>query len=208
MQKTDVRFLLCFIVSLCVVSTYETALPLSAEKMLLRDHPSSRPANLTVPHTKVRSVVPSRSNGRKENESDVIRKTLTAGFVKNALANKDGRQRSRSQSFLPLSLASSSASLPQTKSTCDSLPYRVTVRHVVSNVIQCERKVMVKMCMGYCSSYMQPAGRRASSRCSCCRGKTIHVDVSLHCGAAGRVIKKVPSVPVCHCRPCALVNLH
>ena len=88
--------------------------------------------------------------------------------------------------------------------SCQSVPYRTTVRHAVSSTVTCSRRYVVNMCLGYCKSYMAPSGRKAKVNCFCCRGKTVRIKVPLHCGDY-RVIKQVPTVDKCDCRPCSLV---
>ena len=193
MQQTLMITTVVFVVSVLVGMDK----PVSAQfidKYQLADHPNSQQANLTEKHGQV-------SKGTAPHK-----KTKTSSLGKpydkaRGLPSGNGT----SIAPKPTTVISSRQSLSRTfitNGSCIIAPYKMTIRHAVSSTVTCSRRYEVKMCLGYCKSYTVPHGRQARVKCFCCKGKTVLVNVPLNCDGH-RVIKQVPTVEKCQCRPCS-----
>jgi hypothetical protein len=156
-------------------------------KFRLSDHHSSRKANLTAKDGDITKDLIPYNNTNTKNSG------LVTKYPK-AIPLPSGDESSSQQKPKP------TTSL--TNGTCIAAPFRITVQHSFSETEICARKFRVNMCLGYCRSYTVPHEDRVKPRCFCCKGKTRHVDVTLNCGGR-QVIKKVPTVDECRCRPCS-----
>lgn len=208
MQKTMLAVLrVRFILSVLFLCTCKAASSSSIDRSRLADHPTARKAKLISRHSKTDNDVSPQTSLDRTVGSSMVRKNSSMAAVGTELQHghsasvKPNRQTVRSRPVMSQTVRESRRLMA---GNCEATSRRMTIRHAISSTVSCQRTYVVKMCKGYCESYMAPIGRRATVHCSCCRGQIVLEAVSLLCGDAGLIVKKVPAVQGCTCRPCAL----
>ena len=172
--------------------------PISASfigKYQLADHPDSQRASLTDKNVEV-------SKGTMTHNRNGMSDVKNQQYVKATAIHSSNKPKKTTTVASPGQSSTRKDSIALTNGSCIAAPYRMTIRHAVSSTVTCSRRYEVKMCLGYCKSYTVPFGRQAKVNCYCCKGKTVLVNVPLNCDGR-RVIKQVPTVRKCSCRPCS-----
>jgi hypothetical protein len=186
MQDTRIRGPAVYFLAIFLVHMNKSTSASSIAKVQLADRPMSQNSDQTAIEG--------------QTSEDLVPSNRTVEMSLGALAaNASSRPKSKTVTALS---STQTQSRHQTHGSCRPFPYRITLHHAVSSTVTCSRRVVVNMCLGYCKSYTAPLRRKAKVNCLCCRGKTTLIKVPLHCGDS-RVIKHVPTVDKCHCRPCS-----